>query len=445
MKTEKEISDMIRKMTGLIDRDDVRAEVGNELAGLVLISDPEEFKELLSRYIRFQDGVDILKDKWRIVYNNSKMPLDLVGILAQDDNIRLDMLGSMKFLIDYGDFIDTSDLALALSKIEGGTLAISENFEELFEASIGNTENIVIPMLQNEIGRKKFKEHFEDIKTKFLQAANVKGFFETIKALEGIEGFEDIYEDFGFWAEIYDQIQIPEVRRFNVNKPFNLSSREAEKFFNDSMAESIKQQEFLRILNSEDREEKRLVLEKVANGNPYKYKACGTSSFVIQAGDQIVKFETLKDKFEIPYHPRIMMPWFRKKYSDDTALEVYNFGNAESAEITDQVLLDIYKELEEAGILWGDARKSNLLVLTKDNDLPDFIASKDFNLFGFLEDERFPTNNHKALKAGDIVICDLYMLYAKGDPEYKVGMLDDVIKRYLHSQKVKKAQDGVEH
>jgi len=84
--------------------------------------------------------------------------------------------------------------------------------------------------------------------------------------------------------------------------------------------------------------------------------------------------------------------------------------------------------------------------LTKDNDLPDFIASEDFNLFGFLEDARYPTNNHIALKAGDIVICDLDMLYVKGDPDYEVGILDDIIANYLLAQKMKPLkEDGLEY
>lgn len=135
------------------------------------------------------------------------------------------------------------------------------------------------------------------------------------------------------------------------------------------------------------------------------------------------------------------MPWFRKKYSDNSVLEVFNYGNTKSADITDDILLEIYKEFEAAGIKWGDARKTNLLVLESDNVLPDFIKSSQFNLFGFLEDDRFPTNNHKALKKGDLVVCDLDMLYAVDDPEYQEGLLDEVIEKYLYSKKVRQQEE----
>lgn len=438
-------------MTGLIDREDVRKQVGEEIAGLSLLADPEEFKELLSRFIRYEDGAQTLRTKWRIVYNNSKVPTDLIGILAQDDDIRLNMLSNVNYLINYGEILNTSDLAKALGKIEGGSSAISENFEDLFEDSNRDVDNIVIPMLQDEVGRQKVRSHFETIKDKFLRGLNAKGFLNTIKALKGIEGFEDIYEEYGFWAELYDQIQTPKKRILPINKVLKLSQKEAEKIIGDNVSEGIKEQEFVRILSSDSREEKKLILQEVANGNPYQYKACGTTSFIIQAGDQIVKLGEAKRKYEVPYHPRIMMPYFRKKYEDDTTLEVFNYGNTGAAEITDEKLLEIYKELEDAGIRWGDARKANLLVLTKDNDLPDFIKSKEFNLFGFLEDSRFPTNNHQALKKGDIVICDLDMLYTMEDPSYQEGLLDDIIDSYLSSKRrlakrnSKPDEEGFEH
>ena len=74
-------------------------------------------------------------------------------------------------------------------------------------------------------------------------------------------------------------------------------------------------------------------------------------------------------------------------------------------------------------------------MLLQDNELPDFVRSEDFNLFGFLEDERFPTKNHKALKAGELVICDLDCLYAIDDPDCEHKDPDKVIIEYIESKK----------
>ncbi len=441
MENDAQISNMIRKMTGLIDREEIRNEVSNQIGSISLLANPEEFKELISRFIRFPDGLETLRKEWRIIYNNSKKPEILIEVLAQDTDIRTAMFNDMNYLINCGEIWVTSSLSKEIAKLPEGKKVIVSNFEQLFSEAQKNLEELVLPMLEEEEGRQKFRENFDRIKTKFLEARNIEGFFKTINELESLEDCKDIYEEYGFWSKLYSQIQVPKMKFILPSQALKLSSAEAEKAIGDSIAEEVKLQEFIRMLNSPDRYEKRAVLEAVSNGNPYTYKACGTSSFIIKAGNQVVKLCEGKRKYEVPYHPRIMMPWFRKKYSDNSVLEVFNYGNTKSADITDDILLEIYKEFEAAGIKWGDARKTNLLVLESDNDLPDFIKSSQFNLFGFLEDDRFPTNNHKALKKGDLVVCDLDMLYAVDDPEYQEGLLDEVIEKYLYSKKIRQQEE----
>ena len=108
------------------------------------------------------------------------------------------------------------------------------------------------------------------------------------------------------------------------------------------------------------RQEKAIVLAHASDGNDYEFKSCGTSSLILKSGDKVVKLGLGRRKFEVPYHPRIMMPYFRKRYQDGSCIEVFNYGDTKSADITDEKLLEIYKELENDGILWGDARKENL-------------------------------------------------------------------------------------
>ena len=50
------------------------------------------------------------------------------------------------------------------------------------------------------------------------------------------------------------------------------------------------------------------------------------------------------------------------------------------------------------------------------------------------------------LKKGDIVISDLDFLYAMDDPDYEVGVLDDVIKEYIKDKYMKKfSEDEIEY
>lgn len=301
-------------------------------------------------------------------------------------------------------------------------------------------------LLNSEKGKTYIKQNFERIKKLLIGKGNnnedLNNFFDFIRNLKEISEFESEVEDYGFWADLYNQIKIPEYKiSLDILRIEDRNERDriARKALAASDGKVMKNIVFSRILLSEDKEarqEKATVMQYVAQSGEYEFRSSGTSGLILQTGNQIVKLTLGKRKFEIPYHPRIMMPYFRKKYNDESCLEVFNYGNAESADITDEKLLEIYKELEADGILWGDASKRNLLVLTQDNELPDFIESKEFNVFGFLEDPRFPTDNHKALKAGDIVVCDLDMLYAKDDPSYKLGDVDDIIDSYLMMKRI---------
>ncbi len=304
-------------------------------------------------------------------------------------------------------------------------------------------------LLQDAEGREYIKQNFEKIKKLVIRNygdVSLNNFFEFVEKLKEIPEFLEEYEEYHYWAELYQEIQIlpPEIEIKDPLDIFRLKSNEIKKLTTFKNGREVKNLVFTNILLAEDpnvRQEKAIVLQEKAKGGEYSFKGAGSSSLIIQSGEQVVKLGLGRRKFEIPYHPRIMMPYFRKKYHDGTCLEIFDYGNVESSDITDEKVLEIYKELEDAGIIWGDASKRNLAVLLKDNDLPDYIVSQDFNVLGFLEDEKFPTNHHVSLKTGDIVVCDLDMLYAKDDPECMFGDIDDIIEEYLMMKRMKAQEE----
>ena len=439
-----QVSEMIRKMIETMNIAEVRETIGKEFGHIALVSEPEDLKKLIEKFIKYPNTETIIRNKWKNIYCNSQNGVELLELFAKDEETRKNILDNISFLISYGDCEDTGILCKYLGSIEGAEDVITEKFQELWYFCIDNAHNIIIPMLKTEKGRKIVKEKFETIKDKFFPDSrfgtlNIKGFFKVVNSIKNIEGFEEEYEKYGFWADLYEQIKIPKLKiePGDITSILKMTPKEQRKALSDSMATEAKELEFVNFIYSKDREEKRMILEEVAQGNPYKYKSCGSSSLIIQTGDKIVKIGAGRRKFKIPYHPRIMMPYFRKEYSDESCLEVYNYGNCESADITDEKLLEIYKELEKDGIIWSDARKENLLVLKEDNVIPEYIKSEEFNIFGFLENEKYPTNNHKVLKKGDIVICDLDMLYLKDDPDFEDGIKDDIVIKYIRLQKNK--------
>lgn len=416
------------KIVEHIDNRLVRDKVYCELARLPFCMEENEFEKLIELLLEYPDGVEALKNNWRIILNNVKNSINILEIYRKNDEISKEVLKDIPYLISYSNIDDTGIIAKQISYFEGGKEAIAQNFENLIKFSHTNLDLIFSCTLNTSAGKKAIKENFEMLKNK------PKDFFRFITLLKDVEEFEEEYNKYHLWAELYfsideyySEIEISENHLYNSyreieRKNIYLTKREA--IFYDLLKSS-----------DEELEEKRIILEKVSNGNKFKYKTVGNDSIVFQVGNQIIKLGIdTENQYEIPYHPRIMMPYFRKKYKDNSVLSVFNLGNTKSIKITDEKLLEIYKELEEAGILWGDARKDNLLVLLSDNTLPDFIKSEDFNLFGFIKDEKFPTTNHKVLKKGEVVICDLYFLFAKEDPNYIEGSLDPVILDYINKK-----------
>lgn len=445
--------EMTEKIVSNMENDEVRKEVIDNIPAISVSMDSKDVKKIIEELIKFEDGKKALKTFWKIIINNSNHPENLITALGLDNVVREDMLRNIGYFFRFSSIRDASILAKEVSKLEGGNEVIAENFDEFMYNSIANFDAIIVPALQTESGKEIVKGSFENLKDKILNNPYVQGvqsFFRVIKALENVEGFEEIYEDYGYWAKLYDDINILEkkenLQETAENAAISYDIEDIEELFGvkikpgtvltmeDIMGMDAKNQEFKKILFSKDRAEKRAVLETVANGNKYRFKSAGTSSLTIVAGNQVAKIGSKKRKFEIPYHPRLMMPYFRKRYEDDSTLEIYNLGNTKSAKITDESLLEIYKELEKSGIIWTDAHKENIVELLSDNILPDFIKSEDFNLFGFLEDEKFSTTNHKPLKKGDLVVCDLDMLYLRDDPDMQIGLQDKIILNYQKSK-----------
>lgn len=450
--------EMTEKIVSNMKNDEIRKEVIDNISVMSISMDSKDIKKIIEELIKFEDGKKALKLLWKIIINNSNNPENLITTLGSDNSVKEDMLKNIEYFFKFSSIRDSSILAREIAKLESGNETIAENFDKFINNSIINLDDIIIPTIQTETGREIVKRQFESLKDRILKnhyVSGVQSFFRVIKALENVKGFEEIYEDYGYWAKLYDDIDIlgknKSSSKIVVGNVISYDTEDMEELFGekikpgtiltmeDIIGMDAKNQEFTNILYSKDRAEKRAVLETVANGNRYSFKSAGTSSLTIVAGDQVAKIGSKKRKFEIPYHPRLMMPYFRKRYEDDSTLEIYNLGNTESVKITDESLLEIYKELEKAGIIWTDAHKENIVELLSDNILPDFIKSEDFNLFGFLEDERFPTIKHRPLKKGDLVVCDLDMLYLKDDPDIQIGLQDDVILQYQKS-KTKEAE-----
>ena len=151
-----------------MEKEEIRQEIGKKLPELALISDSNEFAEMLAKYITYQDGLQIIRADWKSIYNNCKHCEKSLAIMMFDEEIRKQVLENMDFLLNYGNYTSKGKLANALSEFEGGNEVIVANFDILFENCMEDLQYLVIPCLKTENGIRKVKERFSSIKERFL-------------------------------------------------------------------------------------------------------------------------------------------------------------------------------------------------------------------------------------------------------------------------------------
>lgn len=192
---------------------------------------------------------------------------------------------------------------------------------------------------------------------------------------------------------------------------------------------------FRSVLENDKREDIQAVIEDISQGTPIEFLSLGTDSIVFKTGENgkyVFKLGTCRQKFKIPYSPRIMMPLFRQQYDFDLYFEVFHRGENKNVEITEEMILEIFKELEAQGIFWGDARPDQLYYLMRENIIPDFILGKYINLFGF-DNEMLSREEYTSLKEGDLVIGDLDYLYSAADPQKAIGRPCNLVMEYIRT------------
>ena len=70
-------TELFQRLIANVDNESVRMEISNTLPELALLSERNvyKFKELLEKYIQYNDGRDAVSQKWKIIYQNCFMRL----------------------------------------------------------------------------------------------------------------------------------------------------------------------------------------------------------------------------------------------------------------------------------------------------------------------------------------------------------------------------------
>ena len=203
--------EMTEKIVSNMKNDEIRKEVIDNISVMSISMDSKDIKKIIEELIKFEDGKKALKLLWKIIINNSNNPENLITTLGSDNNVKEDMFKNIEYFFKFSSIRDSSILAREIAKLEGGNETIAENFDKFINNSIINLDDIIIPTIQTETGREIVKRQFESLKDRILKnhyVSGVQSFFRVIKALENVKGFEEIYEDYGYWAKLYDDIDI---------------------------------------------------------------------------------------------------------------------------------------------------------------------------------------------------------------------------------------------
>ena len=410
-----------------LDKYHVRKTVNENLSNLALIvKKNKDIEILIQQMLHYEDSAQTIRSQWRVILDHTGN-INLISLLGKDDVIRKEMLQNIPWFIQYADFNNAGEIVYQLSKLDASGEAIAHHFEALNQYCFIHKDCLYVPLLQfrPEMATEKVKKNFE-----VLKLCGPEEFFSMIKAMKNVKGLEMEYQQYIFWANLYSQLQMPQCNQYQKENVGSI---------------------FRQIIYDKDdiRREKQMIIEAVlAQENMDSHAPCiqtqiGYNSIVLKIGDKIIKMGRKKE-FEIPYHPKIMMPKFRKKYKTNRQfmpnfiLEVFDYGMVEPTDVSDEELLNIFQTLEEAGIFWGDAKKDNVVRLKEDNTIAPYIKGEDFNMVGFLKDERFPTEQHQVLKKGELVISDLDFLQPESQINHYSLHIDKVILRYMNANRKKK-------
>ena len=146
----------------------------------------------------------------------------------------------------------------------------------------------------------------------------------------------------------------------------------------------------------------------------------GGYSKAYQIGEKVLKIGEPRETYKIPNHPRILQPLTRTNLIDERNRNKVS-ACVEISDRTDKLrdeekqvekLYQIYKELRDDGIIWADARFSNIGKLRKKNAPNGEEMNVDPQAVGMDK-----TVNGRTLKTGDWVIIDTDYIYKQEDKD----------------------------
>lgn len=384
---------------------------------------------LIEDYINIEGGKKSIIDNFDKIITNQNITneemIKIIRIMKNTPKIEDAIIKNFDSILE-NTKIDISDIINCFEKNPKINQLIKNNLDRVLERTENNhyyseqIQKILYTVLKNidfnqedsKPYHKKLRETYQAI----LEDENcISGIPPILEEMKKVEGLKDLYEENQYIMENFYEI-LPSDEAYT-------KFRKEKSLYNTTIGIIIKENHAKKI--------KAIVQEMAEGKNEFpKYESNGNFAMTYKINNKRFKIGYEKQIFRIPYHPRIMYPIFRQEYTSKDEkrklyVEVYEEGENDHENITDEELVQVYLELREAGFFWSDAHKRNLVRLKKDNKLPDWVIKNDHTMFGFIDNNQ----EHKVLKKGELVICDLDSIYKEiqegyMDKEGKVTILE---------------------
>ena len=183
-----------------------------------------------------------------------------------------------------------------------------------------------------------------------------------------------------------------------------------------------------------------LINELLKDGNcsylDIERKNSGAFTHVYKIGNKVLKIGTPKLLHKIPNHRRIIQPLLRRELPSSGEGAIY----VEVEEAVEPVhdpryfkqLYEIYKELRDDGLIWGDPKLANIGILQKENKqvLHGEYLPVDYKTLGFMNN---PIGN--PLKKGQLVIIDPDYIFKVGDENIQRCKLSETYEERYQQEK----------
>lgn len=358
--------------------------------------DRESYKKLISGMLEYEDLVDELKEKWLITMNNCNKGISLVEVFAQCPEIKMIMQQNVKKIIKYSNWDYFEELLNGIKSIDDDGAIIEKCIleEDFIGEAIGEGEEEILAQaildckgLKN---KEKYIRHIIDKSERDAKIADIVSLCNNTEA-------QIIYDEHKGIMRLYHASK----------KSKSISTlRAPEEIIGEAIKKGVEHEINAVIDSCEDGEN----INITSHGEGLHSITYDINGKHLKIGSNINNFHIKRN------HRRFLQPYIRKEINGMT-IEVYETHDNNHDNITDEELLEVFEEIYRDGLVWEDAKKENLVRLTKDNVTPEFVIQRDDRVYGYEEH----TEELEVLRKGEVAICDLDFIYSIDDPVYKSG------------------------